>query len=280
MPLPEAFVRSSLSSVALHSARPHTLHRSRRWRPPPRPSAAQPITGSPRNSRVMRRGDPVMRQGVVHVLHVHHVVLLIPDAVLPREQVREELAESQRPDRQEGDEDRRGLDLSGLGQHTQMAALTRAQKTVSWPQVPRFVPQNAQIATGCTDTFSLTWLMFPFVTCILRELILQAYVPAVCVIRHNNTMNICEPTTQCKAKGHHQYPNIEKAGNFPPQFLTSLKKKIRLSGTGLHAAVWEQPYTRQEHPSSPLGPTSPAASPRADAGAPPPFTSGHCHCGC
>lgn len=36
-----------------------------------------------------------MRQGVVHVLHVHHVVLLVPDAVLPGKQVREELGESQ-----------------------------------------------------------------------------------------------------------------------------------------------------------------------------------------
>lgn len=35
-----------------------------------------------------------MRQGVVHVLHVHHIVLLIPDAVLPRKQVREELKET------------------------------------------------------------------------------------------------------------------------------------------------------------------------------------------
>lgn len=36
-----------------------------------------------------------MRQGVVHVLHVHHVILLIPDAILPGKQVREELGESQ-----------------------------------------------------------------------------------------------------------------------------------------------------------------------------------------
>lgn len=36
-----------------------------------------------------------MRQGVVHVLHVHHVILLVPDAVLPGKQVREELGESQ-----------------------------------------------------------------------------------------------------------------------------------------------------------------------------------------
>ena len=42
-----------------------------------------------------------MRQGVVHVLHVHHVVLLVPNAVLPGKQVREELGESvtQRRDR-------------------------------------------------------------------------------------------------------------------------------------------------------------------------------------
>lgn len=35
-----------------------------------------------------------MGQGVVHVLHVHDVVLLIPDAVLPGKQVREELKET------------------------------------------------------------------------------------------------------------------------------------------------------------------------------------------
>lgn len=32
-----------------------------------------------------------MGQGVVHVLYVHDVILLIPDAILPRKQVREEL---------------------------------------------------------------------------------------------------------------------------------------------------------------------------------------------
>lgn len=37
-----------------------------------------------------------MGQGVVHVLHVHDVVLLIPDAVLPGKQVREELKETPR----------------------------------------------------------------------------------------------------------------------------------------------------------------------------------------
>lgn len=69
-----------------------------------------------------------MGQGVVHVLHVHHVVLLIPDAVLPRKQVREELGKSQRRDPHEDDEDDVdgwGLDLSGLGQHREMADLIR-----------------------------------------------------------------------------------------------------------------------------------------------------------
>lgn len=36
-----------------------------------------------------------MGQGIIHVLHVHHVILLIPDAVLPGKQVREELGEPQ-----------------------------------------------------------------------------------------------------------------------------------------------------------------------------------------
>lgn len=35
-----------------------------------------------------------MRQGVVHVLHVHCVVLLVPDAVLARKQICEELKET------------------------------------------------------------------------------------------------------------------------------------------------------------------------------------------
>lgn len=36
-----------------------------------------------------------MGQGVVHVLHVDHVVLCVPDAVFSGKQVREELKESQ-----------------------------------------------------------------------------------------------------------------------------------------------------------------------------------------
>ena len=45
-----------------------------------------------------------MGQGVVHVLHVHHVILLIPDAVLPRKQICEELGESQRQDHHKDEE--------------------------------------------------------------------------------------------------------------------------------------------------------------------------------
>ena len=64
-------------------------------RPPYHRSPARRAAGWRGDSRVVRRGDPVMRQGVVHVLHVHHVILLIPDAILPGKQVREELGESQ-----------------------------------------------------------------------------------------------------------------------------------------------------------------------------------------
>lgn len=39
-----------------------------------------------------------MGQGVVHVLHVHCIVLLVPDAVLPGEQIREELKETTNTD--------------------------------------------------------------------------------------------------------------------------------------------------------------------------------------
>lgn len=95
-----------------------------------------------------------MGQGVVHVLHVHHVVLLIPDAVLPRKEVREELGESQRRDRHGGDVDGWGRGslwsrpIPGDG-----GSDSGAQRKVSWPQVPRFVRQKAQITSGQTDTF-------------------------------------------------------------------------------------------------------------------------------
>jgi hypothetical protein len=64
---------------------------------PPHPftaSSAGASLGSSGNSRVVGRGDPVVGQGVVHVLHVHCIVLLVPDAVLPGEQIREELKET------------------------------------------------------------------------------------------------------------------------------------------------------------------------------------------
>lgn len=61
-----------------------------------------------------------MRQGVVHVLHIHHVILLIPNAVLPGKQVREELGESQTQRGDHHTEDGWCRVLLGLCQHGEM----------------------------------------------------------------------------------------------------------------------------------------------------------------
>lgn len=91
-----------------------------------------------------------MRQGVVHVLHVHHVILLVPDAVLPGKQVREELGESQIQG---------GITTRGMGGDWFLRACVssgrwyvKMQHTAPWPQLPKFPKQKTQIATGCMNT--------------------------------------------------------------------------------------------------------------------------------
>ena len=90
-----------------------------------------------------------MRQGVVHVLHVHHVILLIPDAVLPGKQVREELGKSQT----------RGINTRGMGGDWFLRACVssgrwcvKMQHTAPRPQLPKFPKQKTRTATGCMNT--------------------------------------------------------------------------------------------------------------------------------
>lgn len=81
-----------------------------------------------------------MRQGVVHVLHVHHVILLVPDAVLPGKQEREELGESQTcgvTTRGTGGDWLLRACVSSGGRHVKI------QHTAPWPQPPVSKAENS-----------------------------------------------------------------------------------------------------------------------------------------
>lgn len=134
------------------------------------PLHPRPIPGWWLNSRVMWWGDPVMRQGIVHFLHVHHIILFIPNAVLSWKQIREELGESQTQRRNTVVKIR-----MGLCQHREIVALICSLNRWSLGlPYPNFQYRNSD-SNRLFWHVSLTYTMVSLLMCILKYVSTRVY---------------------------------------------------------------------------------------------------------